>query len=106
MARARFEPTWRQRGIGSLVSRVRESDIVQSLVIPLLTPGGFSSLLARLGHPSLKPTVLVGAGEGARLMIREMRRNPSWGHEPIALVDDELDKVGSRISGVPVVGRT
>ena len=106
MARARFEPTWRQRGIGSLVSRVRESDIVQSLVIPLLTPGGFSSHLARLGHPSLKPTVLVGAGEGARLMIREMRRNPSWGHEPIALVDDELDKVGSRISGLPVVGRT
>ena len=39
-------------------------------------------------------------------MIREMRRNPSWGHAPIALVDDHPAKIGGRVSGLPVAGRS
>ncbi|MGH2562392.1 MAG: polysaccharide biosynthesis protein [Thermomicrobiales bacterium] len=54
----------------------------------------------------LEPTLLVGAGEGGKLLVRELQRNPSWGLWPVAFADDDPDKVGSRVLGIPVLGDT
>jgi FlaA1/EpsC-like NDP-sugar epimerase len=52
-----------------------------------------------------KEVIVVGAGDAARLMIREMLRIPALGYTPIGLVDDNPSKKNIRIEGVRVLGR-
>jgi FlaA1/EpsC-like NDP-sugar epimerase len=53
-----------------------------------------------------KEAVIVGAGDAAQLVIKEMLRNPSLGYSPIAIVDDDPRKRNLRLHGVRVVGTT
>ena len=48
--------------------------------------------------------VIVGAGEGGHLVVREMLRHPQSGLLPVAIVDDDPAKLGLEIDGVPVLG--
>ncbi len=52
----------------------------------------------------LRRVLLVGAGEAGAMMAREMRRHPEMGLSPIAFLDDDPTKRGTKILGVPVVG--
>ena len=58
------------------------------------------------GDISLKAALLVGSGSGGKLLAREMRDNPGWGYWPIGFVDDDLNKVATRVDGLPVLGTT
>ncbi len=53
-----------------------------------------------------KEAIIVGAGDAAQLVIKEMLRNPSLGYTPIAIVDDDPRKRNLRLHGVRVVGTT
>ena len=50
--------------------------------------------------------LIVGAGDAAQLILREMLRNPSLGYTPIGLVDDDPRKKNLRLHGVRVLGTT
>jgi FlaA1/EpsC-like NDP-sugar epimerase len=50
--------------------------------------------------------LVVGAGEGGRLVLREVFRNPGLGYHPVGLVDDDPRKRGMRLDGVQVHGPT
>lgn len=50
--------------------------------------------------------LIVGAGEGGRLVLREVLRNPQLGLDPVGFVDDDPLKRGIRIDGVKVLGAT
>jgi FlaA1/EpsC-like NDP-sugar epimerase len=50
--------------------------------------------------------LIVGAGEGGRLVLREVLRNPQLGLAPVGFVDDDPLKLGIRIDGVKVLGTT
>jgi FlaA1/EpsC-like NDP-sugar epimerase len=51
--------------------------------------------------------LIVGAGEGGQLVLREMVRNPELGYRPVGFVDDEPRKQGMRLSnGLRVLGTT
>jgi FlaA1/EpsC-like NDP-sugar epimerase len=50
--------------------------------------------------------VIVGAGDGGRLVLREILRNPSLGLNPVGFVDDDPLKRRMRIEGVRVLGTT
>ena len=50
--------------------------------------------------------LVVGAGEGGQLVLKEILRNPELGLRPVGFVDDDPLKQGMRISGVKVLGRT
>jgi FlaA1/EpsC-like NDP-sugar epimerase len=50
--------------------------------------------------------LIVGAGEGGRLVLREVLRNPQLGLAPVGFVDDDPLKRGIRIDGVKVLGGT
>jgi len=50
--------------------------------------------------------LIVGAGEGGRLVLREVLRNPQLGLAPVGFVDDDPLKRGIRIDGVKVLGAT
>jgi FlaA1/EpsC-like NDP-sugar epimerase len=53
-----------------------------------------------------KEVLIVGAGDAAQLILREMLRNPALGYTPIGLVDDDPRKKNLRLHGVRVVGTT
>lgn len=50
------------------------------------------------------PAVVVGAGNAGSVVIRRLQNSPMEGFYPVALVDDDLQKIGRRISGIPVAG--
>ena len=45
--------------------------------------------------------MIVGAGDAAQLILREMLRNPALGYTPIGLVDDDPRKKNLRLHGDP-----
>lgn len=49
-----------------------------------------------------KPVVIVGAGRGGVMLVRELERSPDW--RVVCLVDDDGSKWGRELSGHPVVG--
>ena len=49
--------------------------------------------------------VVVGAGESGAAVIKNMLASPKLLMDPVAAVDDDVAKHGSRLNGVPVVGR-
>ncbi|HQD18827.1 MAG TPA: nucleoside-diphosphate sugar epimerase/dehydratase [Bacillota bacterium] len=50
--------------------------------------------------------LIVGAGDAGTMMLREILRSPDEGYEVVGFVDDDRQKTGFRISGVPVLGTT
>lgn len=60
-----------------------------------------SSLVARG-----KEVIVVGAGDAAQLILRELLRNPSLGYTPIGLIDDNPSKRNLRLHGIRVLGTT
>ena len=44
-----------------------------------------------------RSVLIVGAGDGGRLLLREILRNPELGYRPVGFVDDDPRKQGARI---------
>jgi FlaA1/EpsC-like NDP-sugar epimerase len=63
--------------------------------------GGF-----RAGSRSERNVLIVGAGDGGRLVLREILRNRELGLQPVGFVDDDPRKHGLRMDGVTVRGNT
>ena len=49
-----------------------------------------------------KPVIVVGAGSGGAMLVRELERSPDW--RVVALVDDDRSKWGLDLFGHPVEG--
>jgi FlaA1/EpsC-like NDP-sugar epimerase len=64
-------------------------------------------LAAFRGRRKGERTVLIaGAGEGGRMVLREIMRNHELGLAPVGFLDDDPHKVGLRVDGVRVRGNT
>lgn len=55
----------------------------------------------RHGH---KPTLILGAGEAGRMLITEAAKHPELDYHIIGFLDDDRQKVGLEIAGVPILG--
>jgi FlaA1/EpsC-like NDP-sugar epimerase len=54
-----------------------------------------------------RSVLIVGAGDGGRLLLREILRNPDLGLRPVGFIDDDPRKIGVRIDrGLDVLGTT
>ena len=54
-----------------------------------------------------RSVLIVGAGDGGRLLLREILRNPDLGFRPVGFVDDDPRKQGVRVDrGLDVLGTT
>jgi FlaA1/EpsC-like NDP-sugar epimerase len=88
--------------------------LVLDLVFTLILLGGARvlarSLIERPRRGSFvaqgKKVLIVGAGDAGNLILREMLSNRLAGYTPIALVDDDPNKLRYRFQGVKVIGTT
>ncbi len=51
-----------------------------------------------------REAVVVGAGDAAQLIVKEMLRTPALGYTPIGFVDDDPRKKNIRLHGIRVLG--
>jgi len=54
-------------------------------------------------HLEGEPVLILGAGDAAVMLLRELKRSTEW--RVVGLLDDEAGKHGRSIDGVPVQGR-
>ena len=54
-------------------------------------------------HPK-KRLLIVGAGEAASIVLRDMERNNKYHYEVVGFVDDDPEKSNARIHGIRVLG--
>src|SRR5918992_153229 len=81
-----------------------------------LVPFGGARLLVRMvverpdrrrrGGVGERNVLVVGAGSGGQMVVREMQLNPNLGNRAIGYLDDEPRKRGMRLHGVKVLGST
>lgn len=64
----------------------------ETIIIPRLSPPG-------------NRTLIIGAGEAGSMLIKEIRRGSS-AYQVVGFVDDEVQKFGMRLHGLPVLGST
>jgi O-antigen biosynthesis protein WbqV len=50
------------------------------------------------------PVLLLGAGDGAELFVREMRRDPAANYRVVGIVGEKATRIGRKIHGVEVLG--
>ncbi|HWI21802.1 MAG TPA: nucleoside-diphosphate sugar epimerase/dehydratase [Baekduia sp.] len=94
---------------------IPSSVIVLYFLLLLVFIGG-SRFLARLFYErpiagwkapkGASRVLIVGAGDGGRLVLREILRNPQLALNPVGFVDDDPTKRGIRVDGVKVLGHT
>ncbi|MFA7403365.1 MAG: nucleoside-diphosphate sugar epimerase/dehydratase [Pelobacteraceae bacterium] len=49
-------------------------------------------------------TLIVGAGEAGSLLLKEIRRQPHSAYTVVGFVDDDPEKKGMKLHGIPVLG--
>jgi FlaA1/EpsC-like NDP-sugar epimerase len=54
--------------------------------------------------PGSKRILVAGAGNAGTLVVREVERNPQLGLQLVGFLDDDIQKLGKRIYGLPVLG--
>ena len=62
-----------------------------------------SVLLEKNGHKRT-PVLLVGAGDGAAVFIREMTRGSQIPYRVVGIIDEVGGRIGRNIRGVPILG--
>jgi FlaA1/EpsC-like NDP-sugar epimerase len=51
-----------------------------------------------------RPTAIIGSGGSAALLLREIQSRPGLGLDVVCFIDDDRQKIGSTLHGIPVVG--
>lgn len=81
------------------------------LLLFIVISGG-SRLLVRLIRETVllkhsrKRMLIIGSGSSGEMIVREMRSNKECLYEPIGIIDDDIQKKGLTIHGVPIMGTT
>ncbi|CAD2072706.1 polysaccharide biosynthesis protein EpsC [Phocicoccus schoeneichii] len=126
-----YHRAWEYASVNELmlvVKSVTSSVVITAFVVPLATNTPFFFrlyLLTWMMHIMLiggtrlmtrvvsrnqskgiekEPTLIVGAGDGGALLMRQMREKNSMNLEPVVAVDDDEKKQGMFIHGVKVGG--
>ncbi|MFH1096478.1 MAG: nucleoside-diphosphate sugar epimerase/dehydratase [Candidatus Desantisbacteria bacterium] len=63
-------------------------------------------LVKKLPEHKRAKTLIVGAGVGGKMIVKEIQSHPELGHELIGFIDDDLKKLHRRFYGVEVIGNT
>ena len=128
-----YKPVWKYASIGELMSIVMTSIISNAAVLSYtvirqdMLPRSIYILAALLdmvliggvrfsfravttvgnnllNNGNHKSVMIVGGGDAGAMVIREYKNHTQLNSKPVAIIDDNLEKQGQLINGVPVVG--
>ncbi|MCF8033903.1 MAG: hypothetical protein K9K66_16780 [Desulfarculaceae bacterium] len=57
-----------------------------------------------VSHKKGTPVIIMGAGDGGQMLLKELRNNPSLPYVAVGFVDDDPAKRGLEINGIHVLG--
>ena len=57
-------------------------------------------------EPSRKNILIIGAGDVGEMIVREMKNKRESAYSPIGFIDDDIQKKGSTIHGIPILGNS
>jgi len=83
--------------------------IVDSLILIMLLGGVRMTRRVYESLPTFRLTkavLIYGAGDTGEMIARDMRSHAGYGLRPVGFVDDDPDKIGRHIHGIPVLGPT
>lgn len=60
----------------------------------------------KLFNQSEKRVLLVGAGQTGAMVVREVRENPQFNLKLVGFLDDDPTKLGRKVEGVKILGKT
>ena len=60
----------------------------------------------RKTEPKGRKVLVVGAGSGGQMVVRELQLNPNLGERAVGFLDDDPRKRGMRLHGIKVLGTT
>ena len=112
---ALVKPVSQTSGVGDVGVTAPGGVIVGFFLITLVLLGGVRFIFRAMHERTLRGfrarkdargVLIVGAGDGGRLVLREIQRNPGLGLRPVGFVDDDPLKARLRIDGVQVLGAT
>lgn len=82
-------------------------NVIAKTTLPKSQPASLEKKVARpAAETSGLRTLIVGAGNGGRLLGEEIRRNPDWGFAPVGFVDDNPQLIGKSVGHIKVLGPT
>jgi len=84
-------------GIRIFFDLLREEKPLKTVVRTLL----FST---RRTHPDSRNLLIIGGGDGGEKIYREIRDNAGLRYNVVGFLDDDRNKVGMKIHGIPVLG--
>ena len=64
----------------------------------------FEEYLGTFTEQAGKRLLIVGAGDAGEIALRELKNNPQLGYRPVGFLDDNPQKVGRSIHGLPILG--
>ncbi|MEA2194388.1 MAG: hypothetical protein QOG42_822 [Solirubrobacteraceae bacterium] len=109
------KPVTRTTGFGETTVTLPSGVLALHLLLMLTFVGG-ARFVARTvyerplrgfrARKDARGLLIVGAGDGGRLVLREILRNPELGLKPVGFVDDDPLKRRLRVDGVRVLGTT
>lgn len=91
------------------------SVLVIDWMLNILLVGGFRFTLRVIkedrakqeqGYRKRKRTLLIGGGDAAEAVIKEIDRNPRLRYELIGCIDDDQSKIGQDIHEIPILGNS
>ena len=89
------------------VNLISGAIILLAMGLVKLTPrliSGSGTPLRGWGGRRPKQVMIVGAGSTGQMLAKELQHNRQWQYRPLLFVDDDAQKQGIRIHGVPVLG--
>lgn len=84
--------------------------VIDWMALLLFVAGGrilikvIQDYLFTLSEPKGRPTAIVGAGDAGVMALREFQNQAKLGYAPVAFFDDDMEKQGRWIHGIPVLG--
>jgi len=64
----------------------------------------FEEYLGTFTEQKGKRLLIVGAGDAGEIALREVRNNPHLGYQAVGFLDDDPQKLGRSIHGIPILG--
>ncbi len=88
----------------------RAAFVIDALILLILVSASrillriFNEFFFKRFNSNEKRILIFGAGDAGEILLRELRNNARLNYKPVGFIDDDKQKIGKQIHGVPILG--